>query len=163
MIADVLLAIFCVPILTMIAFTDLKEFRIPNVMLLALIAVFAVYAILALPWAEIGLRLALSLGVFAICFTLFLVANFSPGDAKAATVCTLLIEPRAIPEFLMGLALSGLAALLIIAVMRRFITVGETGVGGWQVWTRPRHVPYGFPLAGVTMIFLILRAVSHHL
>ena len=73
-----------IPICLYVTYTDLSEMRIPNTMVLALLAVFAIFGFMALPLDEYLWRYSHFAVVLAIGFVLSSFVGIGAGDAKFA-------------------------------------------------------------------------------
>lgn len=133
------------------ALTDIRGFRIPNAISLALVLLFfARYAVLAQP-ASLKAHLAVAGASFVILFGFYLLGWFGAGDAKLITVLMLWTGPEAAPSFMVALALSG----GIFAVLLLFLGKAVQAYPRLAVWAPSSRVlkwaqrgvlPYGLPI-----------------
>lgn len=71
------------------AYTDLKDFRISNLLILALAALFLLYLAIANSWSSLPWNAALALGVFVIMLPFYTLGWIGGGDVKLVTVAYL--------------------------------------------------------------------------
>jgi prepilin peptidase CpaA len=88
--ADIVLVITAA-VLFYAAVTDLRQYRIPNELVLLLIALFAIHAVLAGRLVELGWNLALAAIVFAALVFFYSRRWVGGGDVKILTVAFLWI------------------------------------------------------------------------
>lgn len=116
------------------AVTDIRSYRIPNWISVALVALFAVRAAVA-PVSLIG-SLTIGAIILAAGFVLFATRLFGAGDAKLMAALSLWIGPGLILEFLMATALAGGVVATVIVFCRKAVApsaVGATPQGGMNV------------------------------
>ncbi|WP_204115194.1 A24 family peptidase [Shimia biformata] len=78
------------PVLALIAWSDLRELRIPNKLTIAALVVFAATAVFV-PFDEIPLRLLAAGICFAICFAIWCFGIMGGGDVKMLPVLCLFV------------------------------------------------------------------------
>ncbi|WP_127109431.1 A24 family peptidase [Pararhodobacter zhoushanensis] len=152
------LLIFSTPVALYVAWSDLKAMRIPNLAVLALVAVYAVVGALTLPfvdWAWSWLHLVV---VLVIGFVLSLTGGFGAGDAKFAAAMAPFIALGDVRSFLVLLCAVSIAALVVHRVMR-VIPAIRRATPDWASWER-REFPYGLAL-GPALIFYLALASMH--
>ena len=103
--------LFVAPLLLYMVASDMSFMRIPNRLILGMIAVFIVVAPIFLSPDEILARLAVSGGVLFVGLVAFLMRWFAGGDVKALFALFLFIPAEAIPIAYFGFTFS--AAMLI--------------------------------------------------
>ena len=134
-------------------FIDLREFRIPNAVPLAMMALFlikaaAVAGVVVWPDHIAAFSFALTLGFLAFAFGLI-----GGGDAKLMTAVALWLGMGALPVFLAITAVGGgvLALVLIglryLAARRPLATATAGSSGGPRLLEKNAPVPYALPIA----------------
>lgn len=139
-------------LLTASAF-DLKAFRIPNALPLALIALFlikvAATADIAV-WPGHLIAFGLTFAVLFLAFALGLVGG---GDAKLMAAIALWFGLGALPSFLAITAIGGGVLALALLALRRVIdrrparASAAVPVRGMHLLDRQAPVPYALPIA----------------
>ena len=144
------------PVCAWVAWSDLKMMKIPNMAVLALMAIFLVVGAAVLPF-ENWLWRWLHFGVIlAIGFVLNAVANVGAGDAKFAAAAALYIRAAdaaivmiLFAAFLLG-AFFGHRLLRAIPAVRR-------ATPDWLSWTSQKF-PMGLALVGTLVAYMALMA-----
>ena len=126
------------------AYSDVKSFRIPN-LLVAAVALLAITRLIVVgdPSAAIN-TVGASVILLAIGFVLFWQGILGAGDAKLITAAVLLIGYNDLPSFLIFMSICG--ALLALA----------TCATGRQKPNAKLYIPYGVAIAtagSVTLLF----------
>jgi prepilin peptidase CpaA len=150
------------------ALTDIRGFRIPNTVSMALILAFlARYLVFTQP---IGLsaHLAVAAATFVILFAFYLLGWLGAGDAKLITALMLWAGPDAAPSFIIAMAVSGgIFAFLLLtlgkavqAYPRLACFVPSTRV---LRWAKTGVCPYGVPIFAAALFAapLIFGAACH--
>ncbi|MGB0695167.1 MAG: A24 family peptidase [Rhodospirillaceae bacterium] len=138
-------------------FEDLRRYRIPNVLVGALLALYPLHVLtspVAIDWIW---SLALFAGVFALGVVAFATGKVGGGDVKLIAVCVLWAGPEHIFPFLITCAVAGgLMAMLLLMRSRYGLAMIFDGLH----LTRARDlvmgdvVPYGLAIAiGMTPVF----------
>ena len=148
-----------------IAYLDLRDMRIPNWSVLAVLGLFAAAALPVLPWGlswEVFLwRLGYAVGVFVLGFLLYSVAGgrVGAGDLKLlAALAPFLSADNLLGYALLYLLVSVLGLVLYLAA--RMIANGrETGFKGID---RRGYFPAGV-LLGLAMAALLVLELSDRL
>ncbi|MEM1273070.1 MAG: prepilin peptidase [Pseudomonadota bacterium] len=139
------------PICIWAIYSDVREFKIRNYAVLALIAGFVVLGPFALDWAEYFWRFAHFAVVFAIGYGLWAFTGLGAGDAKIAAAISLFV---ALPD-VTSVLLIWLVAMIVMALLysRRAVQVAQTdGVRA----ARKMEVPFGIALAPTLIAYLVL-------
>lgn len=141
-IVQVLIATLLTGVLAWAAISDVRDRRIPNRAVLAVLA-------LSLPWlftgVSVGSALAAGLLSLAVCFALFWFGLFGAGDAKLFFSVALFAGLGHLPVFIIVTALAGgaiAAASLVTRPTRAFVMLQMRGKGEWG-----RGIPYGVAIA----------------
>ncbi|MCC0078281.1 MAG: prepilin peptidase, partial [Rhodobacter sp.] len=112
------LLIFASPVALYAAWSDLRAMRIPNLSVVALMAIYAIVGVLTLPlgtWAWSWLHFGV---VLVIGFVLSLSGTFGAGDAKFAAAMAPFVALGDLRLFLVLLCAVAIAALVVHRVMR---------------------------------------------
>ncbi len=146
---------FVLPICIWVAWSDLREMRIPNVSVLALAGVFVVVGLIALPFEVYYMRLLQLVIVLLAGFLVTSLGLVGAGDAKFAAAMAPFIAPG---DYLMFFTL--FAAVLVGS----WITHRSAGrvpavrraTPDWISWDRGKLFPMGVALAGALVVYLAL-------
>ena len=146
------------PVCLIVAFNDLKYMKIPNVTVLAMVAVYIVVGLLVLPldaflWRFVGLVVALVAG-----FLLSTAKLLGAGDVKFMAAGALFIAPADVGFVLIMLALMGPVAILVHRLSGRIYL--KKAFPDWESWQRTREFPMGLSLTATLLIYLGMAAVG---
>ena len=149
--------VFATPIAAWVVWSDLSRMRIPNMAVIALIAVYAVIGPLVLPlnlWGWSWLNFAV---VLVVGFVLSLSGGFGAGDAKFAAAMAPFV---ALGDLRLFLALLGAVILASFIVHRAFrmIPAIRGATPEWASWQR-REFPMGLALGPALIFYLGLAAL----
>ena len=142
---------FCFFALTIAAaLSDLREFRIPNKISLALLALYPLHVLVSpTPVGWLMALMAASL-VFAAGLTLFFCGLVGGGDVKFLAAASLWAGSTLTPSLLLIMALAGGAlGLMALAVqnVRRYRATGIVGVIVPDTTVAAPKLPYGVAIA----------------
>lgn len=151
------LLIFATPISLYVAWSDVKDMRIPNLAVLALMAVYAVVGFLTLPLESWAWTWVHFLVVLVIGFVLNMTAAFGAGDAKFAAAMAPFVALGDLRLFLVLLCAVTLAAVVAHRVMRAIPAI-RRATPDWQSWQR-REFPFGLALAPALIFYLVLASI----
>ena len=133
--------------------SDVRQRIIPNVSVLALLAVFLPWAALVLGWgAPLLSALAAALIAFAVTFALFALKVIVAGDSKLFAAAALFCGLGYLPLFALATVLAGgvIAAISLASRPRRaMVMLSMGGKGDWG-----RGVPYGVAIAAGALVVL---------
>jgi prepilin peptidase CpaA len=150
---------FVLPICIYVAWSDLREMRIPNVSVLALAGVFVVVGLIALPFEVYYMRLLQLVIILLAGFLITSLGLVGAGDAKFAAAMAPFIAPG---DYLMFLTL--FAAVLIGAWITHrsagMVPAVRRATPGWISWDRGKLFPMGVALAGALVVYLALGILS---
>jgi prepilin peptidase CpaA len=143
------------------ALKDLSSYTIPNWISGSLALAFAPAALLAgLPLAQIGIDLAVGVGVLALAVGLFAFGWIGGGDAKLLAAASLWVGLKGLAPFAFYTALAGGAlALALMALRSAWVRpIAEAG----PAWTRRlatpgESAPYGVAIAVGALAAFALR------
>ncbi|MBD3802347.1 hypothetical protein BMI90_14100 [Thioclava sp. L04-15] len=131
------------PLLFMVAFSDLREMRIPNRLVLIALGLFVLCAPL-LGWSEIGARLTVAGVTLAIGYVLFTLRAFGGGDVKFLTVLMLFVPSAAVAQFLIVFSVSLIIGSGIAIGLQRAPVAARLD---WMTCRRRGKLPMGISLA----------------
>ena len=143
-------AIFILIALTA-AVADLLTFRIPNAIVIALLALFGVAAIIAMirhthiPWFN---HLAAGILSLAVGLLLYKFRQMGAGDAKLLAVIALWAGLSRLIPLLFAVAVAGLLVLLVILLLR-YLVAGRIREKSSlpRVLRKREGIPYGIGIA----------------
>ncbi|MBL9096918.1 MAG: prepilin peptidase [Alphaproteobacteria bacterium] len=135
------------------AVTDVLWLRIPNVLVLALVALFALACVLNPPQALVWNHIAPAVVVFALMTVLFVLGQMGGGDVKLLAAAVLWAGFSALGPFLIALAVYGLGAILIFTVFRAQVaaTLAWAGVPVPVSLETGKSIPYGVVIAAAAL------------
>ena len=154
MIAQHLLPLLLVcPVLLACAWTDVRQMRIPNALVIAAFAVFVatvpVIGLEAALW-----RLLAGVITFVICFGLFAARLIGGGDAKLFPVMILFVPATMHAEFMIVFSSSMAICMALVLATKRMVQATEGS--GWKSMDPGRKFPMGTAFAMCAVAFLVL-------
>lgn len=146
---------FVLPICLYVTWTDLSRMIIPNIAVLALVAVYAIIGLMVLPmeeylWRYVNLGVVLVIG--------FVLSSFGPvgaGDAKFAAAMAPFVAAGDGAMFLM-LFCGVLLASWALHRMARATPALRNAAPDWVSWQKGKLFPMGVALAGSLILYLAL-------
>jgi prepilin peptidase CpaA len=151
------LLVFSAPIALYVAWSDLRAMRIPNLAVLALLAVYAVIGVLVLPtsvWAWSWLHFVV---VLVAGFALSLTGAFGAGDAKFAAAMAPFIALGDLRLFLVLFSAVILASFVAHRILRAIPAI-RRATPDWASWER-REFPFGLALGPALIFYLGLACL----
>ncbi|MEY9324331.1 prepilin peptidase [Sinorhizobium fredii] len=150
------------------AWSDFRLWKIPNAIVLALIAVYALHAALQLLTAEdVGAALFSSSGIagdvgaglllFTLGFGLWSFKLFGAGDAKLFLPIGLFIGWHGMLPFAVFLLIGGMAALLILKLPMPLQLAHFSVVMRLEEIRTTRKIPYGVIMVAAALPVIALR------
>jgi prepilin peptidase CpaA len=132
---------------------DLKQLRIPNWCVLAVIALFIVTGLWGLPLDIFAWRFLHGVIVLFVGFGLYTISggHVGGGDIKLIAALTPFIAGSDIGFVLLVFALLSFAGLMIHRLVRGMLRDRKTG---WAALDQKRFFPAGLLLGGTIMIYL---------
>ncbi|GKY88621.1 prepilin peptidase [Sinisalibacter aestuarii] len=118
---DMLPLVLAAPLLVAMAVSDVRHMRIPNALVLAMLALFVVTAPFALAPAEIALRLGVGALVFALGLAGFVAGMLAGGDVKGLAALMLFVPTGALAPFAFTFSAAMLAGIALTLGLRRAI------------------------------------------
>jgi len=152
------LLIFSTPVALFAAWSDLREMRIPNLSVIALILVYTVVGFLTLPlhvWGWSWLHFAV---VLVVGFALNLTGGFGAGDAKFAAAMAPFIAIGDLLLFLMLLCAVVLASFVAHRALGAIPAI-RRATPHWASWQR-REFPFGLALGPALIFYLGLACLD---
>lgn len=146
----------CLPVCAWVCWSDLRTMKIPNMAVLALLAIFAVAGVLLFPfdawlWRWVNFAVVLALG-----FVLNATANVGAGDAKFAAAAAPFVKAAHLP-FVLPLFAAFLLGAFAAHRLLRAIPAVRGLAPDWVSWTR-RDFPMGLALVGTLVTYLALMS-----
>lgn len=149
-----------IAILLICALTDFWLLRIPNLLVLFLIALFGIAAWYKADQIDIWQHLIVAGVVFCLGAGLFFLNQFGGGDVKLLAATTLWTGFSALPLFLMSLGIAAIVLVLLYRYARLPMAAAadylEHASGGR--FPAPRslsvatHIPYGIVIAAAAVV-----------
>ena len=155
-----MLLIPSIPICLYVIYTDLSEMRIPNTMVIALIAVFAVFGFLALPLDEYLWRYSHFAVVLAIGFVLSTFVGVGAGDAKFAAAMAPFVAFGDWYIALLLYAVFSIDGLVLHKIARRIGPIQRAAAGWTSFDPEMGHYPLGISLAAMHLTYLAMAALA---
>lgn len=171
---QILAASATVLLLLAAAGSDLTRYRIPNVIVYAIVAAFLVGAAFNFSWPAVGWSVLAGVGMFLLGAALFALGLFGGGDVKLVAAMALWTGLADLPRFLLVMtAAGGLLGVVLLIKRRRQrlalanettssadVSSSETSPAGSSTDQKMRnHMPYGVAIAIAGLHFF---ATSEH-
>jgi prepilin peptidase CpaA len=157
-VAAVWLLLPAVPIGLYSAFTDLREMRIPNHAVAALVIGFAVFGLVGLPFADWAWRWLNLAVVLALGVAFYAAGALGAGDAKFAAAAAPYVAAADWPLVTILLAGISLAAWAAHRVARA--SPLRSLAPHWKSWTSGKRFPLGLALGPTLIAYLVIAALS---
>lgn len=146
---------FVLPVCVYVAFSDMRDMRIPNQMVVILFAIFAIVGLIALPfdaylWRYLHLVVALVAGI-----ALNAAGTMGAGDAKFIAAAAPFIHLGDL-RLLMILFAANLLAAFVAHRIGKYTKLRSIAPH-WESWTNPKF-PMGLALGSTLGLYLILGA-----
>lgn len=146
---------FALPICIWVAISDLRDMRIPNIAVLALVALFLGAGLMVLPLDAYGMRLLQLVVVLIAGFIFTSLGMAGAGDSKFAAAMAPFVAPGDYLFFLL------LFSMVLIASWITHLSAGRVpavrrATAGWASWDQGKLFPMGIALAGTLVIYLAL-------
>ncbi|MFQ5566065.1 MAG: prepilin peptidase [Paracoccaceae bacterium] len=144
------------------AWFDLKELRIPNWCVLAVVGLFIVTGLWGLPLDVFAWRFLHGVIVLFIGFGLYSISGgrVGGGDIKLIAALTPFIAGKDVGLVLVVFALLSFAGLMIHRFVRGLLRDRKTG---WAALDQKRFFPAGLLLGGTIMIYLGWQLAGHYM
>ncbi|ASM72987.1 MULTISPECIES: prepilin peptidase [Roseobacteraceae] len=148
---------FVLPLCFYVAFTDMREMRITNQSVIALVMVFLLVGLIALPFDQYLWRLAQLVSVLLVTIALNAAGVMGAGDSKfiaAAAPFVALGDVR----FVIALYAANLLAAYATHRLAKHSPLQRVAPH-WISWNQGKKFPMGFALGGTLAFYLGLGAV----
>lgn len=145
---------FVLPICLYVCFTDLREMRITNQAVVALVVIFLSIGLFALPLPVYGARLLQMVVVLLIGILLNAGGAIGAGDAKFAAAAAPFIAPGDL-RLLLAIFAANLLAAFVTHRIAKYSALRRISPD-WQSWDMGWKFPMGLSLGGTLAIYLIL-------
>ena len=144
------------PLMLYVMWSDLKSLRIPNRVVLAVLAVFVVTGLWGLPLETFLWRLAQGLIVLLIGFAVYAVAGgkVGGGDMKLIAVLVPFVAGAHVLLVLVIYTVVTFAGLFIHRLIRAYLRGRQTG---WLAFDQKIYFPVGLILGVTILIYLGIR------
>jgi prepilin peptidase CpaA len=142
---------FVVPICVYVAFSDMRDMRIPNQIVLLLFAVFVLVGLIALPFDVYAWRYLHLVVVLIAGIALNAGGVMGAGDAKFAAAAAPFIHLGDV-RFLVALFAANLLAAFVSHRIGKHSGLRKIAPH-WKSWTNPKF-PMGLALGGTLAIYL---------
>lgn len=150
------LLVFTLPVCAWVCWSDLKTMKIPNLAVMAIIAIFLVIGLLVFPFEPWAWRWLNLLVVLAIGFLLNAIANVGAGDAKFAAAAAPFISVSHLQLVLPLFAAFLLGAFAAHRILRAIPAV-RAMTPDWVSWKR-KDFPMGLALVGTFVTYMVLMS-----
>jgi prepilin peptidase CpaA len=143
------------------AASDAMSMRIPNALILCLLAGYAVTTALSPPgWAGLAASAAVAAALLATGAALFAGGVMGGGDVKLLAVTGLWVGPAETPALLLLTALAGGALALALVLCRAAGLQRPVGGRVAALCDPMDRVPYGIAIAAAAVVVVVLRPVA---
>ncbi|KIT16527.1 prepilin peptidase [Jannaschia aquimarina] len=148
------------PVCLWIIWTDLREMKIKNAAVLALLAIFAVAGFFLLPLDEYLWRYAHFAVVLVIGFLMHVGTGLGAGDAKLAAAMAPFV-PLSDATMVGLLYIAWVLSLLVAMTIARRLPALRTAAPGW-IWLEEGrgHIPLGVGLAPTLSSYFFIAAAG---
>jgi prepilin peptidase CpaA len=146
---------FALPICIYVAFSDMRDMRIPNQMVVALFLVYAIVGVFALPIDVYAWRYLHVVVVLVAGIALNAGGVMGAGDAKFAAAAAPFVHLGDV-RFLVALFAANLLAAYVTHRIGKYTGLKKIAPH-WASWTNPKF-PMGLALGGTLALYLGLGA-----
>jgi prepilin peptidase CpaA len=161
---QILAAAATMALLLAAAFTDLARYRIPNVIVGAVVTAFVIGAVFNLSWPALAWSVAAGVGMFLLGAGLFAFGLFGGGDVKLIAAMALWTGFADLPRFLFVMSVAGGLLGAIWLVRRRLrrpaAAAGAPASNGAPSIRLPNRIPYGVAIALAGLDFFVVSPHS---
>lgn len=140
-------------LMILVTWFDLKQLRIPNWSVLAVLGVFVVTGLWGLPLESFAWRLLAGVIVLVVGFGLYSVGggNVGGGDIKMMAALTPFVAARDVGFVLILFAGLSLLGIMLHKMVRARLRGRQTG---WKALDQQRFFPVGLLLGATIMLYL---------
>ncbi len=149
---------FVLPICLWVAWSDLRDMKIPNKAVMALVAVYVVVGLLTLPFDIYAWRFVHLVVVLAAGVALNALGALGAGDAKFAAAAAPFIAIGDLVMLLLILAATMIFGFAVHRIAKH--TALRRLAPHWVSWTRAGKYPLGLSLGGALAIYLAQGALA---
>ena len=152
-----------VPLMVLTAWLDLKYLKIPNWLVLCVLAVFLMAGLWGLPFDTFAWRLVYGGVTLVIGFGLFSLGLIGGGDAKMAAVLVPFAAPVDAAALLLIYAILTLALLIVLQTVMFLARRRETGWLAVDQMSKPRRervFPMGLIFGAAILLYLGLETAD---
>lgn len=145
------------PLMAWASWSDLRTLKIPNTLVLAVLAVFVVTGVWGLPTDVFFWRLGHGFAILVLGFVAFSFGFIGGGDAKMAAALTPFIVPTDLSLFLILYAVVTLVLLMVLRLVMQIYRHRDTGwlsIDQLKKPARERVFPMGL-IFGVAMVLYL--------
>lgn len=146
---------FVLPICIYVAFSDMRDMRIPNQMVILLVAVFVIVGVFVMPFDVYAWRYLHLIVVLVAGIALNASGAMGAGDAKFAAAAAPLVHVGDL-RLLMALFAANLLGAFVAHRIGKHTALRKIAPH-WKSWTN-RKFPMGLALGGTLAIYLGLGA-----
>lgn len=140
-------------LLLAIIWFDLRYLRIPNILVMLLVALFVLRALLQPAMAVFWPHLGLALGVFGLTFVLFTLRMMGGGDTKILPALALFVPLGFLPQTLLIFAAALIICTLFVMALRRLVK--PSAATQWR-FMASHKMPMGLPIGLSGLVVLAL-------
>lgn len=150
-----------IPLIAYIIRSDLKELRIPNWSVLAVVGVFVVTGLWGLPLESFLWRLAAGVIALLLGFGLYALASakVGGGDLKLIAALVPFVAARDVLFVIVVYVFVTFTALIIHRLIRRFLRGRQIG---WKAIDQKIYFPVGLLLGLTILIYLGTLLLGHY-
>ena len=139
---DIFPNLLVAPLLIYAAYSDLRYMRIPDFISIALVVLFAFTILIQFP-IDIGARIAVASGIFAIGYAGFSLRLIGGGDVKFLSALALFVPRSELTVFANLFSASLLVGIFLICVAQR----SRLANVGWKSFSARGRFPMGLSIA----------------
>ena len=146
-----------VPLMVLTAWWDLKFLKIPNKLVLAVLATFVATGLWGLPLDTFAWRLVYGVVALAFGFGLFALGGIGGGDAKMAAALVPFAAPADAAAILLIYAILTFVLLMVLRLIMQIVRHQETGWLALDQLKKPareRVFPMGLIFAATILVYL---------
>jgi len=146
------------PLGIVVTWNDLKYLKIPNMLVLFLLAEFLIVGPMVLPFEEYIRSLLYGLIALLVGILIHATGLIPAGDLKYTAVLIPFVDTGDLLSFLLYTSLAALTAVFTHVLFGRFGLAPD----GWESWNGrgwKRRFPFGFALTGGLFIYLSIQII----
>lgn len=132
------------PLLAVMAYGDLRRLRIPNRLVLTMVAVFVLSAPFLLELPEVGLRIAAAVAIYLVGLAGFALRLWSGGDVKAISALMLFLPSSTLVIYAFTFSASMLVGIVLVLSLRAIVGTPDSR---WSSLRPQAGFPMGLSIA----------------